>query len=166
MERRGENIKINTWKKARLSLEEQTPSAPVSARVKGLISKWWWWWCETALLCFRLLCLPRRPFLLLLLCLANEISYLFIYSGRDELYEDFNSARNATSKLVGRRVEKKRQVSDLARCVRGVKQIPWKTILDGQRELAREEYRVNSFRKINYSDLEGGAYARDSTTDA
>lgn len=30
-------------------------------------------------------------------CLANEIPYLFIYSGRDELYEDFNSARNATS---------------------------------------------------------------------
>lgn len=32
-------------------------------------------------------------------CLANEIPYLFIYSGRDELYEDFNSARNATSQI-------------------------------------------------------------------
>lgn len=32
--------------------------------------------------------LLARPFL----ALANEIYYLFIYSGRDELYEDFNSA--------------------------------------------------------------------------
>lgn len=64
----------------------------------------------------------HRPFL----SFANEICYLFIYSSRDELYEDFNSA--STSLKLKRQVD----VLDLGTCdVRGSKQIPWKMALDG-----------------------------------